>query len=737
MPRPVKRALAVLLDIWFCILAVWLALCLRLEMWVQWNAGYALAVVGAVVLALPVFSALGLYRTIFRHAGWNAMLALVRAMALYAALYATVFTLVGVPGVPRSVGIVQPLLMFVLVGSSRVGVRFLLGDLYRRAVHRQALPGVLIYGAGAAGRQLASGLLKSRQQRVQGFIDDDARLHGHTVDGLQVYSPKALGAVIEKHRVQQVLLAMPAIGRQRRNAILLDMRQYEVHVRTLPGIAALASGPIGAKDLQELDIADILGRDPVLPDAVLLNLHVRAKVVLVTGAGGSIGSELCRQVLRCAPRCLLLADNSEFALYQVLQELRALRDALPAGQQPEVVALLASVQNEERMDSIMGAWRPDTVYHAAAYKHVPLVEHNPAEGLRNNVWGTMVCARTAARHGVANFVLVSTDKAVRPTNIMGASKRLAELVVQAFAQLLKDHPAEAYAALAAPAAAPVAAVAAAAAGSAWGPQSAFAFAAAPGQPGATTATVVALPGASGPVAAPAPLAPSALPAPSTATCFAIVRFGNVLGSSGSVVPLFRRQIEAGGPITLTHADVTRYFMTIPEASELVIQAGALASGGEVFVLDMGQSVRIYDLACRMVELSGLRVRNAQHPNGQIEIEVSGLRPGEKLYEELLIGNNPQPTALVRVMQARETFVPWQQLHQELHSLDAALSAADFEAVRAVLQRLVGYTPTSPVVDWVQQARAARAELQGMENLRADGHPVLPLSLLGKAGMGAR
>ena len=725
MPRPVKRALAVLLDVWFCVVAVWLALCLRLEIWVQWNAGYALAVVGAVVLALPVFSALGLYRTIFRHAGWNAMLALVRAMALYAALYATVFTLVGVPGVPRSVGIVQPLLMFVLVGSSRVGVRFLLGDLYRRAVHRQALPGVLIYGAGAAGRQLASGLLKSRQQRVQGFIDDDARLHGHTVDGLQVYSPKALGAVIEKHRVQQVLLAMPAIGRQRRNAILLDMRQYEVHVRTLPGIAALASGPIGAKDLQELDIADILGRDPVLPDAALLNLHVRAKVVLVTGAGGSIGSELCRQVLRCAPRCLLLADNSEFALYQVLQELRALRDALPAGQQPEVVALLASVQNEERMDSIMGAWRPDTVYHAAAYKHVPLVEHNPAEGLRNNVWGTMVCARTAARHGVANFVLVSTDKAVRPTNIMGASKRLAELVVQAFAQLLKDHPAEAYAALAAPAAAPVAAVAAvaaAAAGSAWGPQSAFAFAAAPGQPGATTATVVALPGASGHRAAatpvssalPMPAAPSMPAAPPAVTCFAIVRFGNVLGSSGSVVPLFRKQIEAGGPITLTHADVTRYFMTIPEASELVIQAGALASGGEVFVLDMGQSVRIYDLACRMVELSGLRVRNAQHPNGQIEIEVSGLRPGEKLYEELLIGNDPQPTALVRVMKARETLVPWQQLRHELHSLDAALSAADFEAVRAMLQRLVDYTPTSPVVDWVQQAWAARAGSVGQK-----------------------
>ncbi len=649
MPRPAKRALALALDAFFCALTVWVALYLRLEAWVGMETSYLPAVLGSIALALPIFVRAGLYRTIFRHAGWHAMLILVRAMLLYAVLYGAVFTLIAVPGIPRTVGIIQPLLLFVAVGSSRVVVRFFLGDLYRRLLKEHNVPGVLIYGAGSAGRQLASGLRKSREQRIVGFIDDDQRLQGNTVDGLTIFSPDLLEDVLTSNRVSQVLLAVPSLQRAARNEILHKIRKYAVHVRTLPGMSELASGLVSLNDMQELDIADILGRDPVAPDARLLNQNIRGKVVLVTGAGGSIGSELCRQVMKCAPQRLLLVDMNEFALYQIHQELSAAKALLPPEQQPQLIALLASVQNEQRMDDIIGAWQPNTLYHAAAYKHVPLVEHNPAEGLRNNVWGTMICARVAARHGVQSFVLVSTDKAVRPTNIMGASKRLAELVIQAYADAAKTE--------------------------------------------IESETSDA--------------------APDTITCFSIVRFGNVLGSSGSVVPLFRQQIEQGGPITLTHTEVTRYFMTIPEASELVIQAGAMAKGGEVFVLNMGEPVRILDLAVRMVELSGLRVRDAQTPHGQIEIRVTGLRPGEKLYEELLIGDEPSSTELTRVMKAREHFLPWTELEAELAVLDDALHSADLVAVRKFLQRHTGYTPEGAGVDWVESARSQRrADLFG-------------------------
>ena len=638
LPRPFKRLLAVLHDAFFSGLTVWFAVCLRLERWAVWNPSYTPAVVGAVGLALPLFAYFGLYRAVFRYAGWHAMLSLIRAIAVYSLAYMVIFTIIGVPGVPRTVGIVQPLLMFLMVGISRVGVRFFLGDLYRRMLGQGSLPGVLIYGAGSAGRQLASALRNGREQRVVGFVDDDARLHGHTVDGLRVYGADQLAVLITKQHVGHVLLAMPSLGRKERNAIVQGMRPYPVHVRTLPGVSELASGKVSLKDVQELDIADILGREPVLPNGILLNRNVRGKVVLVTGAGGSIGSELCRQVLKCAPACLLLVEMNEFSLYQIHRELE---DALAAadGMSPELVPLLGSAQNDERMGAIMAAWRPHTVYHAAAYKHVPLVEHNPVEGLRNNVWGTLVCARAAARHGVQSFVLISTDKAVRPTNIMGSSKRMAELVVQAFA--------------------------------------------------------------AGP--------PVAGPAGGAGTCFSIVRFGNVLGSSGSVVPLFRQQIGQGGPVTLTHAEVTRYFMTIPEAAELVVQAGAMASGGEVFVLDMGESVRIIDLAYRMVELSGMRVRDAACPDGEIEIKVTGLRPGEKLYEELLIGNNPQPTAHPRVMKASEALLPWPALEGELAALDAAMTAGDMATVRGMLQRLAGYAPTGEETGSLLAERMARTE----------------------------
>jgi FlaA1/EpsC-like NDP-sugar epimerase len=432
--------------------------------------------------------------------------------------------------------------------------------------------------------------------------------------------------------VSHVLLAMPSLSRKRRNEILSQITTARVAVRTLPSVTDLAQGKVSLSNLRELDIDDLLGREPVMPDPVLLAMNVRNKTVMVTGAGGSIGSELCRQILSVCPSKILLIEQSEFALYEIHQEL----EGKLARSNVVLVPILASVQDKERMQQIMFTWRPETVYHAAAYKHVPIVEHNPAEGIRNNVFGTLHTAQAAVETGVSDFVLISTDKAVRPTNIMGASKRLAEMILQA-------------------------------------------------------------------------ITPT-----SHQTRFSIVRFGNVLGSSGSVVPKFRQQIRDTGRITLTHPDITRYFMTIPEASQLVIQAGAMAHGGDVFVLDMGQPVKIKDLAYRMVELSGLTVKDENNLDGDIEIDIIGLRPGEKLHEELLIGDNPKPTSHLRVMKAHEEFMTWLDLEGQLNELEVALSLNDIPRARLLMKMLVtGYTPSETIVDWVyleQQAETQRTPL---------------------------
>jgi FlaA1/EpsC-like NDP-sugar epimerase len=640
MPRVAKRLFAVLVDIALCALTVWLALCLRLEHWVRLEPVYGWPIAGSVLIALPLFIKFGLYRAIFRYAGWNAMVSLAQAMALYALFYATLFTVISVPGVPRTVGVIQPLLLLLAVGFSRVVVRYWLGGLYRTMLQREHLPGILIYGGGQAGRQLAAALARGSEHRLLGFLDDDDQLQGNTLDGRTVYDPAELVQLIPNLGVTDVLLALPSITRQRRLDILDSLRHLPVHVRTLPGMSDLAAGRVTLSDVRELDIEDLLGRDPVTPNEALLNRLIRGKVVAITGAGGSIGSELCRQIAACQPHTLLLIENSEFALYQIHRELVALlgseidplEGAGPSDDRAatavRLVPLLASVQDEARIIQIMQTWCPDTVYHAAAYKHVPLVEHNPSQGLRNNVWGTWVCARAAQTAGAGHFVLISTDKAVRPTNVMGASKRLAEMVLQALAA----------------------------------------------ETGNTT--------------------------------FSMVRFGNVLGSSGSVVPLFREQIQNGGPITLTHPDITRYFMTIPEAAQLVIQAGAMAHGGDVFVLDMGQPVRIIDLAQRMVELSGLQVKSEQNPTGDIEIHITGLRPGEKLYEELLIGDNPESTEHGRILRAHEDFKPWAELQGILLNFEEAMQKHDVRAVRELLQNtILGYCPTDDIVDWVYSTSA--------------------------------
>ncbi|MBT9505251.1 nucleoside-diphosphate sugar epimerase/dehydratase [Rhodoferax sp.] len=611
-PRWVKRSVVVVLDVLMALAATWVAFTLRLDT-VDWPSGAQWWVYGlAPVLAVPVFVKFGLYRAIFRYTGQAALQATGQAVAVYGFVLLVILVWRQWPGVPRSLGVLQPLVFLLMVGASRAVARFWLADLGRAQGDTEGR--LLIFGAGTSGVQTASALGVSGQFVLIGFVDDDPAKIGRSINGIPVFSMAQVPGVVADQGVTDILLALPSASRDRRNSIIDSLRSCPVHIRTLPAFGDLASGRVTVQDIRELDVEDLLGRDPVPPDVELLARDLAGQVVLVTGAGGSIGGELTRQIVLQGPRQLLLLDHNEFGLYSIHQELQGI--CVGRGLSVELVPLLCSVANYARLRSICEVYRPATVYHAAAYKHVPMVEGNPGEGVANNVFGTLNMA-LAARDSAANrFVLVSTDKAVRPTNVMGATKRMAELVLQALA------------------------------------------------------------------------------ADSLHTCFTMVRFGNVLDSSGSVVPLFRRQLAAGGPLTVTHADVTRYFMTIPEAAQLVLQAGAMARGGDVFVLDMGEPVKIMDLARGMVQLSGLTVRDEACPTGDIEIAITGLRPGEKLYEELLIGDNPEPTVHSRIMKAHEPFVPWVQLSEELKSLETAARLDDDAAIKAFLQQHVhGYQPS--------------------------------------------
>lgn len=620
-PRPFKRFVALGVDALIAAGTVYLAYYLRLGVWPAINHEIARTMGVAVALAVPIFITLGLYRAIFRYAGGPAMLSILRAALLYGLVFATIFTLIGVPGTPRTVGLIQPILLFALVGSSRLAARTLFEERYTALWRSKPRERVLIYGAGRAGRELAGTIVHSPEMELVGFIDDDPEIAGASLAGQRIHPGERIVDVIERYSVEGVLLAIPSSSTQRRSEIIEKLEGIGVHVRTLPSMSDIARGKISVSDLKELDIVDLLGRPPVTPDQALLDNLIRGGTILVTGAGGSIGSELCRQVVEARPRTLILVEQSEYNLYTIERELRA-GNAGAGDDAVQILAILASVRDGHRMGQIFASYGVTVVLHAAAYKHVPLVEQNLAEGIANNVLGTMVVARLAIEHQVPRFILISTDKAVRPTNAMGASKRCAEMIVQALDQ---EAP---------------------------------------------------------------------------ATRFAMVRFGNVLGSSGSVVPLFREQVAAGGPVTLTHRDITRYFMSISEAAQLVLQAGAMAAGGEVFVLDMGEPVRIYDLATAVIRLSGRTVRDADRPDGDIEIRIEGLRPGEKLYEELLIGGETIATQHPRIRRAREHSLSLAELTPLLGALEQSFAAAgQGEKVRHALQAIVReYTPNSPVVD---------------------------------------
>ena len=617
-PRTTKRAVVILLDVVLCLVSMWMAFSLRLEtLHVPYGTQW-LAYLLAPLIAIPIFIRLGLYRAIFRYTGLDALVAISQAIAIYAVIITCLLLLQPLPVIPRTLGILQPIIFLLLVSTSRALARFWLAGVHGllRPVNQGRM---LIFGAGVVGVQTASAMAMTRQFKLLGFVDEDPSKIGRTINGVPVFSPAQVPAMVTKLAVTDILLAIPSASRERRNKIIHSLRMLPVHTRTLPGLSDLASGRVTVRDFRELDIEDLLGREPVKPQTELVSRRLRDQTILVTGAGGSIGSELCRQILQERPRRLLMLDHSEYGLYVLHREL----EALCAAQYPgvEVVPLLASVVNRPRLDWICATYRPNAVYHAAAYKHVPMVECNASEGIINNVMGTLNMAHAARDAKVASFVLVSTDKAVRPTNLMGASKRMAELVLQTLASEAK-----------------------------------------PGE-----------------------------------TCFSMVRFGNVLGSSGSVVPLFREQLAHGGPLTVTHPEVTRYFMTIPEAVQLVLQAAAMAQGGEVFVLEMGEPVKILDLARRLVELSGLQVRDAANPDGDIELSFIGLRPGEKLYEELLIGDNPTSTDHPRIMKAHEEFMAWPALRQQLDVLEQAASASDEQAIRAVLKRCVHGFSEEPAV----------------------------------------
>ena len=601
LPRKTKQGIIFLFDLIAIVGGLFISFAVRLGYWFYpaGDTDLLLIIFAAPILALPIFYRFGFYHEVVRYVGFKAIWYIFQGVSFYATLWGLITFMAAIEFIPRSVILINWLLVLVVIAGSRLLFRWILSEENRNNSN------ILIYGAGSAGRQLSTALNGSREYNPVAFIDDANELCNNFINGLKIYSQDDLKFLIEKKNIKEVFLAIPSLSRNRRKEIINYLELFPVLVRSLPGVSELAQGKVKVNDLLNIDVNDLLGRELVSPNKSLLKTNIFEKVVLVTGAGGSIGSELCRQILSLNPKKIVLYEMSESSLYIIEQELINIKET-----NVEIFPVIGSIDDKNRMQYIFNFYGVQTIYHAAAYKHVPLVEYNQSQGVLNNAIGTKLLAEAAILENVEMFVLISTDKAVRPTSVMGVSKRIAELVLQALAKQPNN------------------------------------------------------------------------------TCFTMVRFGNVLDSSGSVIPLFRQQIKNGGPVTVTHRKVVRYFMTIPEAVELVIQAGAMAKGGEVFVLDMGEPILIHDLAVKMIQLSGLQLLDESNPNGDIEIKYTGLRPGEKLYEELLVDGKFSTTENKLIMRAEEDMLSWEKLEPLLEELEEITLNLETDKIYNLLSQLV-------------------------------------------------
>ena len=617
LPRNLKRIIVILTDIILCILCTWFAFILRLEEFILFGDFNFNSILISIFIALPTFWLFGLYQTIIRFSGLSIITSVLFSILIYGLLYFSAIGIYSIHETPKSIGIIQPMLLFFAIISTRLGAKYILSNNYnyKKLSNKK---NVIIYGAGQAGRQLMIALHNSPEFNTVGFLDDDVRLHKQIILGQIVYSPYKLKKIVNSKNIHLALLAIPSINKIQKNQIIERLNKYKLSIKTLPSVSEIVGEKVEISDIKDLNINDLLNREEIKPDARLLKKNIAAKAVLVTGAGGSIGSELCRQIVRLKPNKLLLLELNEFALYKTYEEIIKLNENL------EIIPLLINVQDQDKLERIFEIFKIDTVYHTAAYKHVSLVEGNVCEGVKNNVFSALAIAKAAVAKKISNVVLISSDKAVRPTNIMGASKRLSELCVQGVCNQSKN----------------------------------------------------------------------------ISTNFSIVRFGNVIESSGSVIPKFKQQIKEGGPITLTHEDVTRYFMTVTEAAQLVIQAGAMGKSSEVYVLDMGESIKIKDLIEKIINLSGLTIRDNKNPKGDIEIKITGLKPGEKLYEELLIGENPEATSHPKINKASDSYIPFNQLEVSLKNLKILLDENKVDEVKNLLSKLLKlYKSNTKIVDY--------------------------------------
>lgn len=612
-PRIVKKILAMFTDVILCSLTVWLAFYLRTGSFINFSHQLFLVTAISIFIAIPIFFLFKLYSVIFRYSGWSILIQITRSIIIYGLVFASIITFYGINGVPRTVGLIQPFLLLVFLSSSRIIIFLWLNKNLNDSEKKNR---ALIYGAGVAGQQLLSSFSHSNQIKILGFLDDDEKLHGNIINNKKIYDPNKLDFLVKDKKITQILLAIPSVSRHKRNQIISKITKKKLIIRTVPSLIDLANGNVKFSDLRDYEINDLLEREIVEPNYNMLIKNVNKKTVLITGAGGSIGGEIARQVINLKPKKLLLLEHNEYSLYKIKLELNNIFKYLKKEDHLTIIPILGSLQDASFVNNVLNTYKPDTIYHAAAYKHVSIVEENIIEGIKNNIFGSLNIIHSSINHNVSTLVLVSTDKAVRPTNIMGASKRFAEICLQS----LQDYN------------------------------------------------------------------DNLKYKNSTVMC--MVRFGNALDSSGSVIPLFKKQIIEGGPITLTNKNVTRYFMTIPEAAQLVLQAGSMAKGGDVFVLDMEKPIKIIDLAKRMIQLSGLTVKDKNNLNGDIEINEIGLSKGEKLNEELLLGDNPQPTYHKKIMKAQDPFIKWSELKIIIQQLQDRLNNNEENEVIKILKKIV-------------------------------------------------